>query len=58
MIFNIMYDLAELTEIQEESMLQEANRDGVTGDMKFSSNLDKSLLTFHSQHHFLSSWKA
>lgn len=31
-------------------MLQEANGAGIKGDKKFSSNLDKSLITFHPEH--------
>lgn len=39
-------------------MLQEANGAGVKGDKKFSSNLDKSFVTFHPEHHFPSTGKA
>lgn len=59
MIFSVMYGIwAELTAIPMESTLQEANGAGVKGDKKFSSNLDKSLVTFHPEHHFPSTEKA
>jgi len=44
--------LSELN--RQQYMLQEANGAGVKGDQKFSSNLDKSLVTFHPKHHFSS----
>lgn len=38
-------------------MLQKANGTGLQGDMKFSSNLDKSLATFHTENSFPSTGK-
>lgn len=53
MIFSVMYVIwAELTAIPEESTLQKANGAGVKGDMKFSSNLDKSLVNISSRAPF------